>query len=324
MPSNIDLPVLGIYAIAAVVLFLVAIAPFQLVLRAFLARPIMWRFERMMKNRPSSSRKIKADPDYTKAERRLEKLNNAKFITMVVVLLGGIYASLRFPTLFLKSLPVKDLPKTLDDLSATVVGIGHAIFDAGSMAGPVHMVVGVLVAFVASLVVVNLLDYLFAFLGYLIDRVLHAEDYARTSAKAQDKPRKAKTGSDSESGTLQLPNYYELLGLSPEAPIPAIATLLDAQEQNLQNERSSGKATKKTRRQLDLITEARETLLDQGRRAAYHQAMGIAAVAPQQMETIKVRGGIGSMGSRDVSDEQRERMEQMKRMRRGGGGGEGL
>lgn|GEM_PF-1728608 len=326
MPNDIQLPVMVIYGIAAVILLLLALAPLQVAIRSFFGRPAAWRFDRMIKNRPSSARKIKTDPDYTTAERRLEKLNNAKFITMVMVLLAGIVGSLRFPTYYLDpAYRLPSVPKNLDELSAATVGLGTMLFEAGNKAGLVHLAAGVLAAFVGSLLIVNLLDYSFAFLGYLVDRVVNADDYARTAVKPETQVKKKRTGSlDTESGKLELPNYYELLSLPQDAPIPTLSTLLDAQEQNMQHERASGKGTKKLRRQLDLISEARETLLDHGRRAAYHQALGLKASAPQQMETLKVRdGGSKSNNSREVSEEQRQRMEQMKRMRQGGGSGNG-
>ncbi|MEB3237107.1 MAG: hypothetical protein VKO64_05735 [Candidatus Sericytochromatia bacterium] len=328
MPQDIQPPVLAIYGIAAVVLFILAIAPLQVAWRSFFGRPVMWRFDRMIRNRPSSARKIKSDPDYTLAERRIEKLNNAKFITMVILLLAGVLGSLRFPTYYLDpAYKLPGLPKDLDELSAAAVGLGTLLFNAGNKAGLVHMGIGVVAAFVASLLVANLLDYLFAALGYLVDRMLHADDYARTATKPETATKKSKTGKmDGESGKLELPNYYELLSLPQDAPISTLSTLLDAQEQNMQHERASGKGTKKLRRQLDLITEARETLLDQDRRVAYHQALGLKAAEPQRMETLKVRdGGNRTANAREVSDDQRQRMEQMKRMRQGGGGnGEGL
>ena len=326
MPNDIQLPVMLIYGIVAVILLILVFAPLSVAFRSFAGRPAVWRFERMIRNRPSSARKIKSDPDYTMAERRLEKLNNAKFTTMVVVLLAGIVGSLRFPTVYLDpAYKLPAVPRDLDELSAALVGLGTVLFEAGNKAGLVHIAAGVLAAFVGSLLMVNLLDYSFAFLGYLVDRVVNAEDYARTAVKPETLVKKKRTSNlDTGSGKLDLPNYYELLSLPQDAPIPTLSTLLDALDQNLQHERASGKGTKKQRRQLDLITEARETLLDQGRRAAYHQALGLKAAAPQQMETLKVRdGGTNASNAREISEEQRQRMEQIKRMRQGGGSGNG-
>lgn len=324
MLSDINPPVLAIYAILAAVVLVVVAAPLQVVLRSFLGRPAAWRFERIMANRPSSARRIKADPDYVAAQRSLEKLNNAKFVSMVAVLLLSLLGSLRYPKSYFDSAyKVPALPRTLDELSAAAMSLAAHVQAAGAKAGLVHLAIGLLVSFLVALVLVNVWDFSFAFLGYLVDRVRNANDYARTSAKVEKSVKRGKTGEldKGESSKLELPNYYELLGLPVDAPIPALSTLLDAQEQTMQQERASGRGTKKLRRQLDLVTDARETLLDHDRRMAYHQALGLQTTAPQQMETLKVRKSGESANSRVVSDEQRERMEQMKRKMRGKGEG---